>query len=177
MSTPPWYLLDIWLSVELLSFVFIAISTDPRQLGGSIEKVPGPSIAPRQLVDRSSFCSCVFTLFLDNCICQRCVSRHLSRQMSRHLLTRLSVENYWRSIYWFFAIWFSFPRSLLIYPHLFTSQILSSPSKPSTHVIFSLSLLQITWYVFFFSHFFMHLDLGFGIFETFWGFSKLMSYC
>ena len=32
---------------------------------GSIEKVPGPSIASRQLVDRLSFSSCVFTLFLD----------------------------------------------------------------------------------------------------------------
>ena len=33
----------------------IAISTDPRQLGGSIKKVPGPSIASRQLVDQLSF--------------------------------------------------------------------------------------------------------------------------
>ena len=39
-----------------------------------------------------------------------------------------------------------------IYPFLFSSQTLSSPSKPSTHVIFGLSLLQITWYVFFFSY-------------------------
>ena len=36
-----------------------------RQIGGPIEKVPGPSIASRQLVDRSSFSSCVFALFLD----------------------------------------------------------------------------------------------------------------
>ena len=45
--------------------LLIVISTDPRQLGGSIEKVPRPSIASRQLVDRSSFYSCVFALFLD----------------------------------------------------------------------------------------------------------------
>ena len=33
--------------------------------GGSNDKVPRPSIAFRQLVDRSSFSSCVFALFLD----------------------------------------------------------------------------------------------------------------
>ena len=33
--------------------------------GGSIEKAPASSIAFRHLVDRSSFCSCVFALFLD----------------------------------------------------------------------------------------------------------------
>ena len=48
-----------------LKLFLIAISIDPRQLGGSIEKVPGSSIASRQLVDRLSFCSCVFALFLD----------------------------------------------------------------------------------------------------------------
>ena len=60
-----WHLLDTWLSVKLLNFVLIAILTDPRQLGGLIEKFPGPSIASRQLVDWSSFYSCVFALFLN----------------------------------------------------------------------------------------------------------------
>ena len=59
------HLLDTWLAIKLLSFVLITISADHWQLGGSIEKVPGPSIASRQLVDRLSFCSCVLTLFLD----------------------------------------------------------------------------------------------------------------
>ena len=48
-----------------LKLFLIAISTDPRQLDGSIEKVPGPLIASWQLVDRSSFSSCVFALFLN----------------------------------------------------------------------------------------------------------------
>ena len=48
-----------------LKLFLIAISTDPRQLGGSIGKVPGPSIASRQLMDRLSFCYCVFAFFLD----------------------------------------------------------------------------------------------------------------
>ena len=89
---------------------------------------------------------------LDSCICRCCFSWHLPRQMARHLWTRLSVENYWSSIYWVVMIRFSFSRSLSINLLLFSSQTLSSPSKPSTHVIFGLSLLQITWYVFFFSH-------------------------
>ena len=50
---------------QALKLFLIAISTDPRQLGGSIGKVPGPLIASRQLVDRSSFCYYVFALFLD----------------------------------------------------------------------------------------------------------------
>ena len=89
---------------------------------------------------------------LDSCICRYCFSRHLPRQMARHLSTRLSVENCWSSIYWVVTIRFSFSWSLSINLLLFSSQTLSSPSKPSTHVIFGLSLLQITWYVFFFSH-------------------------
>ena len=96
-------------------------------------------------------CLCLVSRhLLDSCICRCCVSQHLSWQMSRHLYL---VKNYWGSIYRFCAIRSSFPRSLSIYPRLFTSQKLSSPSKPSTHMIFGPSLLQITWYVFFLSHF------------------------
>ena len=48
-----------------LKLFLIAISTNPRQLGGSIGKVPRPSIASRQLVDWLRFCYCVFAFFLD----------------------------------------------------------------------------------------------------------------
>ena len=48
-----------------LKLFLIAILTNPRQLGGSIGKVPRPSIASRQLVDWSRFCYCVFAFFLD----------------------------------------------------------------------------------------------------------------
>ena len=61
---------------------------------GSNKKVLGSSIVSRQLVDRSSLFSCVFALFLDTCIYQRCFSRHLPRQMDRHISTPLFVENY-----------------------------------------------------------------------------------
>ena len=95
--------LKSWLNTSsiasyLLSFLklfLIAISTNPRQLGGSIEKVPRPSIASWQLVDRLSIYSCVFALFLDSYICRHCVSRHLSQQMSRHLyLSRITKDLY-----------------------------------------------------------------------------------
>ena len=42
-----------------------------------------------------------------------------------------------------------FSRSISRQIHLFTSQTLFSLSKPSTHMIFELSLLQITWYALF----------------------------
>ena len=61
--------------------------------GGSNEKVPGSLIASRQLVDRSSFSSYVLAFFLDSCICQRCFSRHLPRQMARHLLMRINKHS------------------------------------------------------------------------------------
>ena len=109
---------------------------------GSNEKVPGLSIASWHLMDRSSLNSCVWCFvprhLLDSCICQLCFSRHLPQQMARHLSTPLSVENYWGSIYSFFAIWFSFlsislsiPLSLHLPKHLF-----SLPT--STKVIFKL---------------------------------------
>ena len=54
-STPPRYLLDTLLSVELLKpFSYRNLDTSSI-LGGSIEKAPASSIAPRHLVDRSSF--------------------------------------------------------------------------------------------------------------------------
>ena len=61
---------------------------------------------------------------LDSCICRCCFSQHLPQQMAWHLLTLLSVKNYWGSIYMLIAIRFSFPRSLSIGLHQFISQTL-----------------------------------------------------
>ena len=59
--------------------------------GGLIEQVPASMIASRHLMDRSRFCSWsgifVPRYFLDTCICWRAFSRHLPRQMARHLST------------------------------------------------------------------------------------------
>ena len=95
ISTPPRHLAIC----RALKLFLITISKLPRQLGESIEKVPGSSIASRQLVDRSSFFSylCCFVPrhLLDSCICQRF---KLLTPFSIDVSTPLSVEIYWTSI-------------------------------------------------------------------------------
>ena len=55
-SIPPWYL-----AVCRASSAFSYRNPDSFSTpGGSIEKVPASSIASRHLVDRSSFCSCIW---------------------------------------------------------------------------------------------------------------------
>ena len=77
-SIPPQYL-AICRALKVFSYRNLDRSSTA---GGSNEKVPGSLIASRQLVDRSSFSSCVLAFFLDSCMCHRCVSRHLPRQMA-----------------------------------------------------------------------------------------------
>ena len=60
-SLPPWHL-AICRALKVFSYLNLNRSST---VGGLNEKVPGPSIASRQLVDRLSFSSCVFTSFLD----------------------------------------------------------------------------------------------------------------
>ena len=56
------HLLDTLLSIELLK-PFSYRNPDSSSIpGGSIEKAPASSIAPRHLVDRSSFCSWIWFL-------------------------------------------------------------------------------------------------------------------
>ena len=107
-------------------------------------------------------------------------SRHFSRQMSRHLSqhlsTHLSVEIYWTSIYRFYAIRFSFLSIALssLLPNHSRSLQTSFPSDFQAFSSFFLHLVS------FFSLIYMHFmfwNLGFGVFENFWGFSKLMSFC
>ena len=98
-STPPWYLAICWASSTFSYHNLDSFSTP----GGSIEKVPASSIASQHLVDRSSFCFCIWWFvpwhLLDTCICQRPFSRYLPWQMSQHLSTPSSVEIYWGTIY------------------------------------------------------------------------------
>ena len=122
----------------LLSFQAFSYRNLDRSsiVGGSIEKVPGPSIIGGS-IELLFLCLCFVPWhLLDSFICWWFFSWHLPRQMARHLSTPLSVENYWSSIYWFVATQFSFPWSLSIYPHMFTSQIILSHSKPLSQVFF-----------------------------------------
>ena len=86
-----------------LKLVLITISITVSIAGGSIEKVPGPSIASRQLVDRSSFFDHVWWILPWHLSTAASVgvlfSWHLSRHLTQYLSTLLSVENYWGFIY------------------------------------------------------------------------------
>ena len=103
--------------------------------GGSNEKVPGSSIASQQLVDQLSFPSCVFALFLDSCICRRCFSQHLPRQMAWDLyLSRITEELYIRSSR-SGSHFFNLSRSIRIYS---SPKHLLSHSKPLPKWFFEL---------------------------------------
>ena len=129
-------------------------------------------------MDRSSFffsfCCIVPRQLLDSFICRRLFSRHLSRHLARYLSTPLFVENYWTLLNRFqrdpiliflISTPIHLPNTLFslktFNPHDF------QPFFASNHLVWSLFLSL-------FMHF-MHLDLGFGIFKKFWGFSKLLS--
>ena len=94
-------------------------------------------------------------------------------------LTPLFIEIYWTSIYRFRVIRFSFisiSLSMALSPHLPNHSLSLQTSFPSDFQAFSRFSLHL---VCLFSLIYMHLmfwNLGFGVFEKFWGFSKLMSY-
>ena len=83
----------------LLSFssIFLKRNLDTSSiLGGSIEKAPASSIAPRHLLDRSSFCSKSDSLLLDSFLNTSAIEDHFlnTLQLSRYLSTPSSVEIY-----------------------------------------------------------------------------------
>ena len=164
-----------------LKLVLITISTTVSIAGGSIKKVFGPSIAFRQLVDQSSFFDRVWWILPWHLSLALSVdvsfSWHLCWHLAWYLSTPLSVENYWGSIYrlqrdpiLIFSISLDLSAPIHL-PNTFFSLKTFNPRdfRPflaSNHLVWSLFLSL-----------FMHLDLGFGVFEKFWGFSKLLSYC
>ena len=113
----------------------IAISIDPRQLGGLIEKVPGPLIASRYLVDWSSFSSCVFTLFLDT----SSTASSADVVFLDTFLKRWLDTSIYRELLKLYILVCRDPVLISsICLHLFTSQITLSHSKPLSQVFFKL---------------------------------------
>ena len=103
-----------------------------------------------------------------------------SRHLARYLSTPLSVENYWGSIYRLhhdLILIFSISLDLFVPIHLLNTFFSLKTFNPRDFFSF-LASNHLVWslFLYFFMHF-MHLDLGFGVFEKFWGFSKLLSYC
>ena len=94
-STPPRYL-AICQTSKAFSYRNLDNFSTP---GGLIEKVPASSIASRQLVNQSSFCSCIWWFvprhLLDTCICRR---PFFSIPSSTDVSTPSSIEIYWGSI-------------------------------------------------------------------------------
>ena len=143
-----------------LKLFLIAISTDSRQLGGSIGKVPGPSIASRQLMDRLSFCYCVFAFFLDTfsiaafvdvVFIDTFLDKWLDTSICQELLRYKGQA--WSGSY--------FSQSLSQQKCLFTSQTSLTHSKSFSQVIFKLFQVLSSLGMFLFSH--LH---AFSCFET-----------
>ena len=129
-SIPPWHLAIYW-ALKVFSYHNINRSSTT---GGSNKKVPGPSIAFRQLVDRLSFSSCVFALFLDTFSTSASVDVVFLETSICQELLRIYI--------------FSLRDLVLISSiclHLFTSQITLSHSKPLSQVFFKLFQFFFTW--------------------------------
>ena len=132
-STPPRYLLDTLLSVELLK-PFSYRNPDSSSIpGGSIEKAPTSSIAPRHLVDWSSFCSWIWflvawylldTSIVDDLFLDTYLESFLDT--SRYLICGALLKVLFKPPR---TIHFSFLRSLSICPRLFFSRTLSFHSN------------------------------------------------
>ena len=148
-SIPPWHL-AICRDSSAVSYRFLDSSSIPS---GSIEKSLISSIASQHLVDRSSFCSWIWwvvprylldtltidDLFLDTSLDTLAIVNlfldtsldtlaivNLFLDTSLDTFRYLHLSSFTEGLYiHFFAIWFSFLRSLLICPHLFISQTLS----------------------------------------------------
>ena len=91
-STPPRYLLDTLLSVELLKHFSYRNPDSSSIPSGSIEKAPASLIASQHLVDRSSFYSWNWFLIARYLSCQQAFSWHLPRQLARYLICRALLK-------------------------------------------------------------------------------------
>ena len=119
----------------------------------------------------SSTASSVNVVFLDTFL-----DRY--HDASWHLYLSRITENIYKGQAWSELHFLSI--SLSQYLYLLTSQTSLSHSKSSSQVIFELFQVSSSLCKFLISHFtciFMFWNLGFGVFENFWGFSKLMSFC
>ena len=128
-STPPRYLLDTLLSVELLK-PFSYRNPDSSSIPcGSIENAPTSLIAFRHLVDRSSFCSWIWFLLLDTlAVDKHFLDTYLDSFLdtSRYFICRTLLKVLFKPPH---AIRFSFHSISLSIALYFLSQTLSSHSN------------------------------------------------
>ena len=135
-SSTPGYLS----SFQVFSYRNLDTSLTPD---GLIEKVSVSSIASWQLGWSIELLFLIWWFvprhMLNTCICRWPFSRHLPRQISRHLSTPSSVEIYWWPIYSPRAIRISFPSISLLIPltfHLLNlSHSLQTSSSRFLHLV------------------------------------------
>ena len=132
-STPPWYLLDTFLSVELLKPFSYHNPNSSSIPGWSIENAPASSIASRHLVDRSSFCSWIWFFVAWYLLNTSAVDKHF---LDTYLDSLLDTSRYlicWALLKVLFkpphAIQFSFHSISFSITLCFLSQTLSSHSN------------------------------------------------
>ena len=181
--TPPQYLLDTLLSVELLKFYSYRNPDSSSIPGGLIKNAPASSIAPWHLVDQSSFCSWIWFLVARYLLDTSAVNEHFLDtyldsflDISRYLICRALLKALFKPRR---AIRFSFHSISLSIALCFLSQTLSSHSNfiPQRFLqdfssFSSLGKLLISHS----SCISCFWDLGFEVFENFRVFSKLLSY-
>ena len=132
------------------SCIFLKLNLDTFSiLGGSIEKAPASSIAPRHLLDWSSFCSesdslllnsFLDTLAIENQILDTYLDKYLDTSRYLHLLrfTSCLYKSFVRSRFHFSSI------SLLILL-CFSPKTISSYSKLVPQGFFKLFKFLLTW--------------------------------
>ena len=111
-STPPWYLLDTFLSVELLKPFSYRNPNSSSIPGGSIENALASSIASRHQVDQSSFYSWIWFLIARYLLDTSAVDKHFLDtylnsflNTSRYLICRALLKVLFKPPR---VIWFSF---------------------------------------------------------------------
>ena len=174
-STPPRHLAICRASKLFL----IAISTP----GGSIKKVPIPSIAYRHLVDRSSLISCVW------CFCTSILARHLYLSTAKSsTLGSTPLNTFCRDLlrFYIFSSCILIPISLDVSHDSFVSShpkpLSLTPNLPLVilQAFSSFPSLRKLLISFIYMHF-MFWNLGlrvflknFGIFQNWWNFVEIL---
>ena len=133
-------------------------------------------LSPRYLLDPSSFGCCGH--LPGHLSIAEFVEVFKAQHLPQYLSTPRSVENYWTPINRFqrdpiliFSISLDLSTPIHLPNTLFSLKTFNPrdfrPFLASNHLVWSLFLSLFML--------FMHLNLGFGVFEKFWGFSKLLS--
>ena len=141
------HLLDTLLSVELLKHFFKHNLDTSSIPGGLIEKAPVSSIAFRHLLDWSSFCSWIYSLFLDSfldtsAIEDQILDTYLNSFLDtfRYLSCRALLKGLYIPLSRFFSHFFDLSQSVHNYSSPKHSHFHSKPLPQGFFKLFQVSL-------------------------------------